>query len=53
MWVSGRFPGDGNGDSLQNSYLGNPMDREDWWATVDGSQRIGYNLETEYAMSGS
>ena len=29
---SGRSPGHGN--SLQNSCLGNPMDRGAWWATV-------------------
>ena len=31
---SGRFPGEGNGNSLQYSCLGNLMDREAWWATV-------------------
>jgi len=31
---SGRFPGGGNGNPLQYSCLGNPMDREGWWATV-------------------
>ena len=29
-----RFPGEGNGNQLQYSCLGNPMDREAWWATV-------------------
>ena len=33
---SGRFPGGGNGNTLQYSYLGNPMDRGAWWATVHG-----------------
>ena len=33
---SGRSPGDGNGNSLQYSYLGNPMDRGAWWATIHG-----------------
>ena len=32
----GRFPGEGNGNPLQNSCLGNPMDREAWRATVHG-----------------
>ena len=32
----GRSPGEGNGNSLQNSCLGNPMDRGAWWATVYG-----------------
>ena len=30
------FPRVGNGNPLQYSSLGNPMDREDWWATVHG-----------------
>ena len=30
----GRSPGDGNGNPLQYSYMGNPMDRRAWWATV-------------------
>ena len=30
----GRYPGGGNGNTLQYSCLGNPMDREAWWATV-------------------
>ena len=34
--VSGRFPGKGNGNPLQYSYLGNPMDRGAWWATTHG-----------------
>ena len=33
---SGRCPGEGNGNPLQYSYLGNPMDRGVWWATVHG-----------------
>ena len=33
---SGRSPGGGNGNSLQCSCLGNPMDRGAWWATVRG-----------------
>ena len=32
----GRAPGGGNGNPLQYSYLGNPMDRGAWWATVLG-----------------
>ena len=31
---SGRYPGEGNGNPLQYSCLGNPMDRGAWWATV-------------------
>ena len=33
---SGRSPGEGNGNALQYSCLGNPMDRGAWWATVHG-----------------
>ena len=32
----GGFPGGGNGNLLQYSCLGNPMDRGTWWATVHG-----------------
>ena len=31
---SGRTTGEGNGNPLQYSCLGNPMDKEAWWATV-------------------
>ena len=33
---SGRSLGEGNGNPLQYSCLGNPMDRGAWWATVHG-----------------
>ena len=33
---SGRSPGEGKGNPLQYSCLGNPMDRGAWWATVQG-----------------
>ena len=33
---SGRSPGEGNGNPLQCSCLGNPVDRGAWWATVHG-----------------
>ena len=29
-------PGEGNGNPLQRSFLGNPMDREAWQAIVHG-----------------
>ena len=32
----GRSPGEGNGNPLQYSGLGNPMDREAWQVTVHG-----------------
>ena len=50
MWVgstseSGRSPGEENGNQLQYSCLGNPMDRGTWWATVQGGhKRVGHNL---------
>ena len=34
-----RFPRGGNGNPLQYSCLGNPMDRGDWQATVHGSTK--------------
>ena len=30
----GRSTGEGTSNPLQYSFLGNPMDREAWWATV-------------------
>ena len=33
---SERFPGGEQGNPLQYSCLGNPMDRGAWWATVHG-----------------
>ena len=37
-WIprSGRYPGEGNGNPLQYSYLENPMDGGTWWAIVHG-----------------
>ena len=32
----GRSPGEGNGNPLQYSCLGNPIVRGAWWATVCG-----------------
>ena len=32
--VSGRSPGEGNGNPLQYSCLENPVDRGAWWATI-------------------
>ena len=36
----GKFPGEGNGNPLQYSCLGNPMDRGAWWATVHGVSKL-------------
>ena len=33
---SGKSPGEGNGNLVQYSCLGNPMDRRGWRATVHG-----------------
>ena len=33
---SGRSPGGGNGNPLQYSFLGNPLDTRDWQAIVHG-----------------
>ena len=36
----GTSPVEENGNPLQYCCLGNPMDREAWWATITGSQRV-------------
>ena len=36
----GRFPREGNGNPLQYSCLGNPMDRKAWQATVHGVAKV-------------
>ena len=41
---SGRLPGEGNGNRLQYSYLGNPMDRGAWQAIVHGVAKGGKRL---------
>ena len=41
---SGRFPGGGNGNPLQYSYLQNPMDRGVWWARVHGVEKSWIQL---------
>ena len=32
----GKTPGEGNGNPLRSSCLGNSMNRRTWWATVHG-----------------
>ena len=47
-WIpeSGESPGEGMGNPLQYSCLGNPMDRVAWWAIVHGIARVGHDLAT-------
>ena len=47
----GRSPGEGNGNPLQYSCLGNPVDRGTWWSTVQRIARVGYNLATKQQWS--
>ena len=44
---SRRSPREGNGNLLQYYYLGNPMDRGAWRATVHGVTRVGPDLVTK------
>ena len=43
----GRSSGVGNGNPLQYSYLGNPIDREAWWAVVHRIAKSWTGLSTE------
>ena len=43
----GRSSGEGNGNQLQYSCLGNPMDRGAWWATVHGVTKKWARLSTQ------
>ena len=40
-------PGEGTGNLLQYSCLGDPMDRGVWWATVHGVSGVGHDLVTK------
>ena len=44
---STRYPGDGNSNPLQYSCLENPMNREAWWAIVNGVSTVGHDLVTK------
>ena len=46
---SKRSPGEGNGNSLQYSCLGNLMDRGARQAAVHGFTRVGHDLATKIA----
>ena len=48
---SGRSLGEGNGNPLQYSCLGNPMDRGALWSQSMGSQRVEHNLAAEHACN--
>ena len=50
---AGRSPGEGNGNPLQGSCLGNPMDRGALQATNSpwGHERVGHNLATAAAAA--
>ena len=42
-----KSPGEGNGNPLQYSYLGNPMESEVWLVTVHGITRVRRDLATK------
>ena len=44
----GRFPGGGNGNPLEYTCPGNPMDRGAWWATVPG---VAKESDTTWRLS--
>ena len=44
---SGRFPGEGNGNPLQYSCLGTPMERGAWQAIVHRVAKVRHNLATK------
>ena len=48
---SGRSPGEGNGNPLQCSCLGNRMDRRAWWATVYGVAKESDTVEHAHILS--
>ena len=52
---SGRLPGEGNGNTLHYSCLGNCVDRGAWWATVHGVAKSQIQLgdwTTTYKYTG-
>ena len=49
---SGRSPGEGNGNPLQYSSLGNPMDREAWQDTVHKVTKVSDVTEQLNNMNG-
>ena len=47
----GRFPVEGNGYVLQYSYLENFMDRQIWWATLQGIAKNWTQLKLLYTST--
>ena len=47
----GRSPGEGNGNPLQYSCLGNAMDRGDWWAAVCGVAKESDTTQSDYTVA--
>ena len=43
----GRSPGGGNGNPLQCSSLGNPMNKGAWWPAVHSVAKVVHNLATK------
>ena len=48
--ASGRTPGEGNGNPLQYSCLGNPMDGGAWWTTV---HEVTKDLDSTWQLNNS
>ena len=51
----GRSPGEGNGNPLQYSCLGNPTDRRVWWAVVPGVAKnwTGLSMSADRRQTGT
>ena len=49
----GRSPGEGNGNPLYYSRLGNPMDRRAWLVTIQGDARVRHDLATKPLLPGN
>ena len=49
----GRSPGEGNGNPLQYSCLGNPMDKGAWWTIVRGVAKswTGLSIQAQCKQS--
>ena len=47
---SGRYPGEGNDNPLQDSCLDNPMERGDWRLLFMESQRVRTNEQLTFSL---